>query len=116
MRVHDNYKEINVAAQQKDPESVLAMWKQVLKIRKEHGDVLIHGQFEIADFDNLNTFTYVKRYEGKRVLVVLNFSEGEQPFDIPQALKGSKMKLLMSNTDQLGERLSGWEARAYLLE
>lgn len=60
MRVRDNYKEVNVAAQEKDPHSVLAFWKKVLKIRKEHSDVLVHGQFELFDFENINTFTYVK--------------------------------------------------------
>lgn len=114
--MHDNYKEVNVATQQKDPESVLAMWKTALKIRQDHGDVLIHGQFEIVDCDNLNTFTYVKSYEGKQVLVALNFSDGEQSFDVSPALKGPKLKLLMSNVDQLGDQLSGWEARAYLIE
>lgn len=92
------------------------MWKSALKTRKKHSDILIHGQFEIMDFDNLNTFTYVKSYEGQRVLVVLNFSNGEQSFDVPPTLKSSKLALLMSNVDQLGETLSGWEARAYLVE
>jgi oligo-1,6-glucosidase len=92
------------------------MWKRALKTRKQHSDVLIHGQFEIVDFDNLNTFTYVKRYEGKRVLVALNFSDGEQSLNIPPPMRGAKLNLLLSNVDRLGEKLSGWEARAYLVE
>jgi oligo-1,6-glucosidase len=33
IRVHDNYK-VNVAAAQKDLDSILAMWKQMLRLRK----------------------------------------------------------------------------------
>jgi oligo-1,6-glucosidase len=55
MRVRDNY-EVNVAAQEKDPHSALAFWKKALKIRTEHADVLVHGQFELVDLENLNTF------------------------------------------------------------
>ena len=114
--MHDNYKEINVAAQESDPESVLAMWKKVLKMRKKHADVLIHGQFEIHDMDNPNTFTYIKDYHGKRALIVLNFSDEEQDFMVPPQLGKPKLNLLMSNMDELQDKLSPWEARAYLLQ
>lgn len=115
IRVHDNY-EANVVAQQNDSNSVFAMWKEVLKLRKEYGDVLIHGQFEVFDFENLYTFTYVKDYEGRIALVALNFSDEEQNFDIPSMLSGRKLDLLIANVDQLGNKLSPWEGRAYLID
>ena len=43
MRVHDDYKEWNVAAQQKDGNSVLAFWTKMLKIRKQY-EALIYGK------------------------------------------------------------------------
>jgi alpha-glucosidase len=99
IRVHDNYKEVNVAAQQ-----------------KEHDDILVHGQFEIFDIENLNTFAYLKDYEGKLAFAALNFSNEEQAFDIPLTLKDRKLNLLMKNVDGLGDKLSPWEGRAYLVE
>lgn len=116
MRVHDNYKEVNVAVQEKDPHSVLAFWKKMLNIRKEHSDVLVHGQFELSDYENLNTFTYVKDYQGKKVLVVLSFSDEEQAFAMPPSVNDRKLNLLIANEDSLGPKLSPWEARAYLVE
>jgi oligo-1,6-glucosidase len=92
------------------------MWKRALKMRKEYADVLIHGQFEVYDWDNLNTFTYVKDYYGKRVLVVLAFSDEEEDFVVPPALRHCKLHLLISNVDKLQDKLSPWEARAYLVE
>jgi oligo-1,6-glucosidase len=116
MRVHDNYKEVNIAAQEKDPNSVLTFWKKVLTIRKEHADVLVHGQFELFDYENLNTFWYVKDYQGKKLLVALNFSDEEQAFSVPPSVKDRKLNLLLANVDHLGSKLSPWEARAYLID
>jgi len=36
MRVHDDYKEWNVAKQQKSKDSVLAFWKEMIKFRKQY--------------------------------------------------------------------------------
>jgi alpha-glucosidase len=116
MRVHDNYTEVNVAAQEKDPKSVLSFWKEVIKLRREYADVLVHGQFELYEYEDLNTFTYVKDYRGKKVLVVLNFSNDEQVFSVPLSVKDQKLNLLISNVDHLGSELTPWEARAYLID
>lgn len=40
MRVNDDYKEWNVAAQRDDEGSVLNFWKKLLQARKKH-DVLV---------------------------------------------------------------------------
>ena len=116
MRVHDNYKDVNVAAQEKDPNSVLAFWKKMLRLRKEHADVLVYGQFEIFDYEDPNTFMYVKEYQGKEVLVALNFSDEDQVLAIPPSVKDRKLNPLIANVDHLGSKLSPWEARAYLVE
>jgi oligo-1,6-glucosidase len=116
IRVNDTYTEINVEAQQKDPTSVLAFWKRMLKLRKQHADVLIQGNFEVQDYENLATFTYLKEKNGKKVLVVLNFTDEEQPVDVPETLKHSKLQLLIGTIDKPGEKLAAWEGRAYLVE
>ena len=36
MRVHDDYREWNVAKQTDDPKSVLTFWKKMLAFRKKH--------------------------------------------------------------------------------
>lgn len=115
IRVNDDYQEVNVAAQEKNPDSVLHFWKQMLKLRKKHADVLVHGLFEMFDHDNLKTFAYGKKFDDKRVFVVCNFSDEDQPFVIPEVYKGMEMKLLAANVEILGEKLSPWEGRAYFL-
>ena len=112
--VYDNY-EVNVAASRRDPSSILAMWERVLRLRKEHRDVLIYGRFEIYNMEDLKVFTYVKSFEDTRILVLLNFSSEEQAVDIPPSLRGRKRELLVANVDQVEDKLSAWEARAYLV-
>jgi oligo-1,6-glucosidase len=84
IKVHENYK-VNVVAAQKDPDSILAMWKHMLRPRKEHRDVLVYGRFYIYNMEHL---TYVKSLIGMKILIVLNFSSGEQDLEIPPSLKG----------------------------
>jgi oligo-1,6-glucosidase len=116
IRVNDTYPEINVEAQQKDPDSVLAFWKRVLKLRKEHSDVLVQGNFEVHDYENLSTFTYIKEKGCKKVLVVLNFTNEEQPVNIPETLKDKKLELLIGSVEKPGDKLAAWEGRAYIAQ
>lgn len=77
IKVHENYTEVNVAAAQNDPGSMLAMWSRVLKLRKEYREVLVYGSFEIYDMEDPKVFTYVKSFEATSILVLLNFSSEE---------------------------------------
>ena len=113
IKVHDNY-EVNVAAAQKDPDSILAMWKQMLRLRKQYRDVLVYGSFEIYNMEDLNVFTYVKSFEDTKILVALNFSSEEQDLEIPPSFKERTMELLFVNVDHVQDKLSAWEERAYL--
>ena len=75
IKVHDNYKEVNVMAAQKDPDSILVVWKHMLRLRKEHRDVLVYCRFEMYNMEHLSVFTYVKSFVDMKILVVLNFSK-----------------------------------------
>jgi alpha-glucosidase len=114
IRLNDFYKEINVEVQRKDPNSVLSFWKSVLRWRKEHADVLVHGSFAVYDYQNPSTFTYVKEKDSKKVLVLLNFTNEKQPIDIPEILKDNRLELLIGSIEKPGDKLAPWEGRAYL--
>jgi oligo-1,6-glucosidase len=92
IRVHDNYKEVNVAAQLDDADSVLRFWKRMTGLRKEYRDLLIYGQTEVDDMENLETFTYTKTYGEQIAVVVLNFGEGEQDVVVPKGRNETKGK------------------------
>ena len=77
MRVNDDYKEVNVAAQlsNSDPEqSVHAFWRRGLKNRKLHKNVFVYGDFELVDPDNDKIVAYKRWSKDEAVFVLLNFS------------------------------------------
>lgn len=115
MKVHDNYKEINVEAQLNDPESVFNFYKKSLDIRKEYRDLFIHGDFEILDFDNEKTFTYVKtsKDDARKLYCVFNFSDDEMEF---KPLIDGSFTVVNSNVTNNKESLSPWEGRVYIVE
>jgi glycosidase len=116
IRVHDNYPDVNVEAQLKDENGILSFWKRILKLRKEHADLLARGKFDVHDFDNLNVFTFTKTSDsGDMLVVTLNFTGDEQPADLPLELKSKNKDLLIASGDTVGERLGAWEGRVYLI-
>lgn len=115
MRVMDSYKEINVAQQEKDPQSVLNFWRQALKLRKEHDELFVFGHFELLDPKNENTFVYTKQaYDGGhgKALVALNWTAKSQPLEFPKDLEGEPELLICTheNKDLKGD-LAPWEGR-----
>ncbi|KAK2735720.1 alpha-glucosidase mal12 [Onygenales sp. PD_40] len=119
MRVHDLYREINVAKQLGDPESVLEFYKRALGLRKEYAGLFIHGAFELFEEGDERTFVFGKRDgEGKRAVVVLNFTKEAQPFTMVERVGG--MRLLLSTysarDDMEVEKLKPFEGRVYVTE
>ena len=113
-KVNDNYKEINVASQVNDPDSLFSFWKESLKVRKEYKDLLIYGSFKILDKENQNTFTYVKEAAGQKAYIVLNFTSESLKFE---NLDGGKLELVHSNVNVEDEStLSPYEGRFYLIK
>jgi oligo-1,6-glucosidase len=115
MRVNDNYKKINVAAQLHDKHSVRSFWKRIIKLRKEHSDLFIQGAYHVHDLKDLNTFTFEKTAtDGKKALVMLNFSDEEQAFRLPKGFERKNMRCLISNEEKTGTKLGAWEGRVYI--
>ncbi|KAK2030959.1 alpha amylase [Colletotrichum zoysiae] len=119
MRIHDDYADINVAKQEAEPGSVLNFWREMLRLRKEEGELLTHGAFELFEEENEQTFVYKKTRGGKSAVVALNFTSEEQEVRIP----GEGLKIRVGNYGDVKERvvaegqksvLRPWEGRLYL--
>ena len=122
MRVNDNYKEINIARQQNEPDSVLNYWKKLLQLRKADKASWIHGAFELFNPNDEHTIVYGKidpnspNQEKHGILVALNFSKDKQIWQIPTGWDLGEV-LVSSNTTgttpgKIGE-LQSWEAVVY---
>lgn len=111
-RVNDNYKEINVASQVNDPNSLFSFWKKALEYRKEFKDLFIYGSFNVKDIDNQKTFTFTKEKGSQKAVVVTNFTAENVPYEQPV---DGKLKLLYTNADSFNEATLGpYEGRVYI--
>ncbi|KAI5922967.1 glycoside hydrolase family 13 protein, partial [Camillea tinctor] len=121
LRVNPNYEQINVASQLGDKDSVLTFWKAAVASRKRYADVFVHGEYQLLDGGNEQTFSFWKKGLGGKqsALVVLNFSSVRA--DIPSLTEeeNSSLKLLMSTAygrqqDALITPLEPWEGRVFI--
>ena len=119
MRVNDDFPDVNVERQSQEPDSVLAFWKQMLQLRKDNKELLVYGSFTMHDLHDPDVFTFVKEaVDGQAMLVVCNFSDGDQPIEAPDPFQHRARKILVSTagTTDAAELLAPWEARVYVLE
>ncbi len=97
-KVNDNYKDINVEAQEKDEDSVLNYYRKLLKFRKEN-EIVIYGDYKEHYKSSSDLFVYERNYEGKRMLVVCSFTEKPVRFTAPEGFDLEKGKLVLQNYD-----------------
>ncbi len=105
LRVHPDYPQLNAAAQENDPTSVLNYFRTLLRFRKT-SDALLAGDFELAGEDP--EILLFRR--GAGLWCVFNLSDGERA--LPERLRG--LALLLENLGDgqpRGEALAPWEAR-----
>jgi alpha-glucosidase len=104
------YQTHNVEAEKKDPNSILNFYKNLLALRYTN-PALLDGDYVAVNQDDSNVYSYLRRYKGKAVLVVLNMSENPQKvsFDLAKQgfSKGEAKTLLSTNNGGPTQQLSG---------
>lgn len=95
LSVNPNYESINVAAQEKDEDSILNYYRRLIRFRKSH-EVLVYGDFKLLAPEHETVFAYVREFEGKKCAVLLNFSDRPSAFR-DDALNGMS-RVLLSNS------------------
>ena len=95
LKVNPNYSSVNVAAQEKNPNSVLNYFRQMTQLRKKER-TLIYGDFKLIDAENPSIFAYTRSFEGRTILVLLNFKAVAAKVNT-EGLDLSKAKVLLGN-------------------
>lgn len=95
-KVNPNYKEINVARQEEEPNSVLSHFKRMTRLRKSN-EVLIYGRYQLVDPGNERVYAYTRELDDTKVLVILNFTEEELVFESGELKNISKSDVLINN-------------------
>lgn len=99
IKVNSNHKSVNAVTQEKDSNSVLNYFRKVVWLRKNN-PVLIYGRYALLDKDNPNVYAYTREWEGKKILVLLNFSSANAPTNTGINVTGGKMLISNYNTGQ----------------
>lgn len=96
LRVNPNYRRINVEAQEKDENSVLAFYKKLTALRKsgEYKETVVYGKLTPFMEEEKNLIGFFREGE-KRLLVLANFQKEPRNIAVP----GRMEKVLLNNLD-----------------
>lgn len=78
--VNENYVDLNVAGEEKDPDSVLAYYRRLMHARQTH-EVMITGDFTEVLAEHEQIFGYIREAGGKKAVILMNFTDKEAVFD-----------------------------------
>ncbi|RED93613.1 alpha-glucosidase [Marinoscillum furvescens] len=106
LKVNPNYTAINVASQEGDENSILAFYRRMVAMRKEH-PTLVYGDFAPIQEDHPSVFAFWRWDEEAAYLVLLNFSEETQEFGLDDRFDSSKLRIVEANDFDFGEPQSG---------
>lgn len=109
--VNQNYKEINVAAEERDPDSLLNFYRRAVALRKSL-PVVRYGTYRERLRASGKLYVYEREYEGARLLVVCSFSD--KPVTLPRRIMRGAGELILCNyPDSDSMTLRPYEARVY---
>jgi len=100
-----SYKTHNVAAELKDPNSVLSFYKRLLAVRR-HSPALLDGDYIALNQNDPNVLAYLRRTANQAVVVVLNMSATTQMVKLNFPLLGispEKTHALLITAGAVGE-------------
>ena len=111
--VNQNYKDINVAQQAKDPDSILNFYRKAIKLRKEL-KVVRHGSYREHFAMDSKLYCYSRQCKRQRLLVLCSFSDKNMSLRIPEGFDLSKAELILQNYENPSDRLlQPYETRVY---
>jgi oligo-1,6-glucosidase len=114
LQTNRNYINLNVLAQEKDENSCLNYFKNMVRLRKDN-KVLVYGKFTSINKENPDVFAYTRELDGKKMLVLLNFRS--KSVTVKTGIDLSNTKVLISNykTPSANGTLQPYEAIVYEL-
>ena len=110
--VNENYKDINVADQERDEHSVLNFYRYAIKLRKSLSSVR-HGDYKEHNKLSGKVYTYSREDDKEKLLVICSFSEKVAKVRAPKGFDLTTAELLLANYNELGDTLKPYETRVY---
>ncbi|WP_317130050.1 glycoside hydrolase family 13 protein [Flavobacterium franklandianum] len=113
LKVNDNHIFLNAEAQEKDPNSNLNYFRKMTKLRKSNL-ALVYGKYTLLDVENPNVYSYTREFEGKKLLVMLNFTSKKATANI--GINTANAKVLINNYPTVSKSLELRPYEAVVLE
>jgi oligo-1,6-glucosidase len=95
IKTNPNYTTINAAAQENNPHSPLNYFRSLTQLRKKEL-ALVYGKYTLIDEPNPNVYAYTREWQGRKLLVVLNFKAENASVNLGE-LNTTKVKKLLGN-------------------
>ena len=113
-QVNENYRTINAAAQEQDPNSLLNFYRRLLRFRKEHPVVLWGDYVELLPKDR-QLYVYERNLGGKKLLVICSFTAQQVRFEAPAGIRLEEKALALGNYEHNFVIANGFTTRPYEL-
>ena len=112
--VNPNYKKVNAAAEEEDPNSILNFYRKCLALRKST-DTLIYGTYKEYYHLSSKIFEYERSLDGDRYLIVCSYSKQHTGLRMPKFWRKAEKELVLCNYKKNGTELSlrPYETRVY---
>lgn len=92
LHVNPNYREINVAANLANAESIFYTYKKLIQLRKKN-EIVVWGEYTLLENTPPEVFAYQRTLNDEVWLVVANISRNQQQWTIP----GAGKEVIISN-------------------
>ena len=83
-RVNENYTVINVAAENKDPHSVLNHFRKMTRLRLDNL-VFVYGDYQLLQAEHPDIYAFTRSLDDQKKLVLLNFTDHDSSIDLAEA-------------------------------
>ncbi|MGX7172662.1 glycoside hydrolase family 13 protein [Enterococcus ratti] len=93
--INPNYLFINVKQQENDPTSILAFYKEMIRIRRTKKG-LVYGSFKEHLAKHPQLYVYERILNEKRYLVIVNLTKDKATYSLPAAVEAN-WQLLLTN-------------------
>ncbi len=106
----ENFKQINVAAEENDADSVLNFYKMLVKFRKEN-PIVQDGDINFIERGNDNVVAYRRSFAGKELIVLCNFRAANLKLQDKtlREYTASGYKKIIGNYENLADNLRPYE-------
>ncbi len=81
--VNQNYHNINVAKEDKDPHSVLNYFRKMTQLRRDN-PVLVYGDYQLLKPKHPEIYAYTRTLDDQKMLILLNFTDKHSSIDLPE--------------------------------